>query len=51
MAKGRSAAETAYAAGFSDAGHFSRTFRRMLGATPRQILRRGLAARDFHLNG
>jgi AraC-like DNA-binding protein len=35
--------------GFADAAHFTRTFRRMLGATPRQILRRGLAARDFHV--
>jgi len=51
MAGGRSVAEAAHAAGFSDAAHFSRTFRRMLGATPRQILRRGLAARDFHLKG
>ena len=26
------------------------TFRRMIGATPRQVLRRGLAARDFHVD-
>jgi AraC-like DNA-binding protein len=51
MAAGRSVAEAAYAAGFSDAAHFTRTFRRMLGATPRQILRRGIAARDFHVKG
>ena len=49
LARGKSVAEAAYAAGFADAAHFTRTFRRMIGATPRQVLRRGLAARDFHL--
>jgi AraC-like DNA-binding protein len=49
LARGRSVADAAYAAGFSDAAHFTRTFRRMIGATPRQVLRRGLAARDFHM--
>ena len=51
LALGKSVAEAAHAAGFSDAAHFTRTFRRMLGATPRQILRHGLAARDFRLKG
>jgi AraC-like DNA-binding protein len=51
LARGTSVADAAYAAGFSDAAHFTRTFRRMIGATPRQILRRGFAARDFHLKG
>jgi AraC-like DNA-binding protein len=51
LALGKSVADAAHAAGFSDAAHFTRTFRRMLGATPRQILRRGFVARDFHLRG
>ena len=51
LAGGKSVADAAYAAGFSDAAHFTRTFRRMIGATPRQVLQRGLAARDFHLKG
>jgi AraC-like DNA-binding protein len=51
LARGKSVADAAHAAGFSDAAHFTRTFRRMMGATPRQVLRRGLAARDFHVKG
>jgi AraC-like DNA-binding protein len=49
LARGKSVVDAAHAAGFSDAAHFTRTFRRMIGATPRQVLRRGLAARDFHM--
>ena len=49
LAHGTSVADAAAAAGFADAAHFTRTFRRMIGATPRQVLRRGLAARDFHV--
>ena len=51
LARGKSVADAAYTAGFSDAAHFTRTFRRMLGATPRQVLQRGIAARDFQLKG
>ena len=50
LARGKSVADAAHGAGFSDAAHFTRTFRRMIGATPRQVLQRGFAARDFHLN-
>ena len=49
LARGTSVVDAAYAAGFSDAAHFTRTFRRMIGATPSQVLRRGVAARDFHM--
>jgi AraC-like DNA-binding protein len=49
LARGKSVADAAYAAGFSDAAHFSRTFRRMIGATPSQVVRRGFAAREFHM--
>ena len=51
LARGKSVAGAAHAAGFSDAAHFTRTFRRMIGASPRQVLQRGLAARDFHVKG
>jgi AraC-like DNA-binding protein len=34
---GASATEAAHEAGFSDAAHLSRTFRRTLGTTPREI--------------
>jgi AraC-like DNA-binding protein len=48
LALGKSVADAAHTAGFADAAHFTRTFRRMIGATPRQVLQRGFAARDFH---
>jgi AraC-like DNA-binding protein len=51
LARGKSVVDAAYTAGFSDAAHFTRTFRRMLGATPRQVMQRGIAARDFQLRG
>jgi AraC-like DNA-binding protein len=50
LARGTSVTDASYAAGFSDAAHFTRAFRRMIGSTPRQVLRGGFAARDFHVN-
>jgi AraC-like DNA-binding protein len=37
LLEGASATDAAHAAGFSDAAHLSRTFRRTLGTTPREI--------------
>jgi AraC-like DNA-binding protein len=50
LARGRSVTDAGHTAGFADAAHFARTFRRMLGATPRQVLQRGIGARDFRLD-
>ena len=40
LSNGASVTEAAVRAGFSDAAHLSRTFRRMLGTTPREIAAR-----------
>jgi len=39
--------DAAYGAGFSDGAHLSRTFRRMFGTAPRDIVRRQASARDL----
>ncbi|AEI64735.1 helix-turn-helix domain-containing protein [Corallococcus macrosporus] len=41
IAAGRTLGEAAHAAGFSDAAHLTRTFRRMFGTTPSSLQRRG----------
>ena len=38
IASGSSATEAAHLAGFADAAHLTRTFRRTLGATPRELM-------------
>ena len=45
LANGAIVTEAAMRAGFSDAAHMSRTFRRMLGTTPREIAARRKVAR------
>jgi AraC-like DNA-binding protein len=39
LAAGHSVTEAAHVAGFADGPHLTRTFRRILGATPRDLLR------------
>ena len=45
LIRGVSVTEAAHSAGFSDAAHMTRTFRRMLGATPSELIRRRQAGR------
>ena len=40
LARGASLSDAAYQAGFSDAAHFTRTFRRTFGLAPAQVTRR-----------
>jgi len=46
LMRGSSLTEAAHSAGFSDAAHMTRTFRRMLGTTPSELARRRPAARQ-----
>jgi AraC-like DNA-binding protein len=41
LVTGHSVTQAAHAAGFADAAHLTRTFRRTLGAIPRDLIRRG----------
>ena len=46
LMRGATATEAAHSAGFSDAAHLTRTFRRMLGTTPSELTRRRPASRE-----
>jgi AraC-like DNA-binding protein len=47
---GQAISDAAYGAGFSDGAHLSRTFRRMFGTAPRDIVRRQASARDIRID-
>jgi AraC-like DNA-binding protein len=49
LVRGRSATDAALMAGFSDVAHLTRTFRRMLGSTPRELAKR--RDRSSHTDG
>lgn len=49
LLSGQSIASATYGAGFSDAAHLSRTFRRMLGTSPRQIVDRQATSRGIRV--
>jgi AraC-like DNA-binding protein len=50
LAGGRTITQAAYIAGFADAAHLTRTFRRMLGTTPRELIRRASDTRELRLS-
>jgi AraC-like DNA-binding protein len=49
IGRGATPTEAAYCAGFADAAHMSRTFRRMLGNTPKQVAHRRALTRALPL--
>jgi AraC-like DNA-binding protein len=50
LTTGNSVTDAAYLAGFADAAHLTRTFRRMLGTTPRDLLKRASTTRELRLD-
>ena len=50
LATGQTATEAAHLAGFADAAHLTRTFRRTLGTTPRELMARISATREVHVS-
>ena len=50
IATGDGVTEAAYVAGFSDAAHLSRTFRRMLGCPPSELVRRQRHVREISVD-
>jgi methylphosphotriester-DNA--protein-cysteine methyltransferase len=50
LTTGSTVTEAVYLAGFSDAAHLTCTFRRMLGTTPRDLLRRTSTTRELRLD-
>jgi AraC-like DNA-binding protein len=46
LASGAPLGDAAYAAGFADAAHMSRTFRRMFGVSPSEVRRRSQSVQD-----
>jgi AraC-like DNA-binding protein len=49
LVTGHTVTEAAHLAGFADASHLTRTFRRTLGTTPREMIRRAPAAHELRL--
>lgn len=50
LQSGQSVTDAAYTAGFADTAHLSRTFRRMLGCPPRELVRRQKHVREVHVD-
>jgi AraC-like DNA-binding protein len=49
LSNGQTVTEAAHLAGFADAPHLTRTFRRTLGTSPRELIRPAAATRELRL--